>query len=195
MMHAAIRLIRDEHRSISAVLRAAQFLVDKALSTGTAPDFELLHAMLYYLREFPEQRHHPKEDRVLFAQIRSRTREADAAIAELREEHKRGDEMLRVLEMALDHWQAGATDGARQFAEVLSGYTRFHHAHMEKEETRVLPAAERALSNEDWHEIYSAFESHRDPMFGKDTANEFRDLFAKIIRLSPPPTETGKPQG
>ncbi|HZP94332.1 MAG TPA: hemerythrin domain-containing protein [Burkholderiales bacterium] len=195
MMHAAIRLIRDEHRSISAVLRAANFVVDKAHSSGDTPDFELLRAMLYYLREFPERRHHPNEDRVLFAQIKARTREADGIIAELRQEHERGDEMLRVLEMALDRWREGARDGARQFSEVLSGYTRFHHAHMEKEETLVLPAAERALSSEDWHEIYSAFESNQDPMFGTDTANEFRDLFSRIIRLAPRPARTEKPRG
>jgi hemerythrin-like domain-containing protein len=87
MRYAAIRLIKDEHRSLSAVLRAAEHLVGKAVSTGTVVDLKLLRAMLYYLREFPEQRHHPNEDRMLFARIKARTREADAVIAELEGEH------------------------------------------------------------------------------------------------------------
>jgi hemerythrin-like domain-containing protein len=190
MRYTAIRLIKDEHRSLVAVIRAAEFVVGKAVSTGTLPDFKLLRAMLYYLREFPERRHHPNEDRVLFARILARTHEADAAIAELEDEHRRGEGMLQSLTIALDNWEAGAADGPL-FTEVLSDFARFYLAHMEKEETRVLPAAERSLSNADWREIYAAFESHEDPMFGEDTANEFRNLFSKIIRLAPPPSGTG----
>ena len=56
MRFTAIRLIKDEHRSMAAVLRAAESVVGKAVSTGNPPDFKLLRAMLYYLREFPERR-------------------------------------------------------------------------------------------------------------------------------------------
>ena len=185
MRFTAIRLIKDEHRSMAAVLRAAEYVVGKAVSTGNPPDFNLLRAILYYLREFPERRHHPNEDRVLFARIKARTHEADTAISELEDEHRRGNGMLQSLTIALDNWEAGAADG-RLFAEVLSDFARFYSTHMEQEETRVLPAAERALSNEDWHEIHAAFESHEDPMFGDDTANEFRNLLSRIILLAPP---------
>lgn len=190
MRHTAIRLIKDEHRSMAAVLRAAEFAADKAVSTGNPPNFKLLRAMLYYLREFPERLHHPNEDQVLFARIKARTNEADAAIAELEEEHQRGDDMLQSLTIALDRWEAGATHGGL-FVEVLSSYARFYWAHMEKEETKVLPVAEQSLSNEDWREIHDTFESHRDPMFGGDIANDFRDLFSRIMRLAPPPIGTG----
>ena len=124
---------------------------------------------------------------MLFARIKARTHEADAAIAELEGEHRLGDAMLQGLTIALDNWEAGAADGGKQFDEALSAYARFYWAHMEKEETSVLPAAERSLSKEDWHQIHAVFESHRDPMFGENTANEFRDLFSRIIRLAPPP--------
>jgi hemerythrin-like domain-containing protein len=190
MKFTAIRLIKDEHRSLAAVLQAAEFAVGKAVSAGKLPDFELLRAMLYYLREFPERRHHPNEDRVLFARIKARTHEADAAIAELEDEHQRGKNMLQSLTIALDNWQARAADG-RLFAEALSDFARFYWAHMEKEETSVMPVAERSLSNEDWHEIHAAFESHVDPMFGDDTANDFRNLYSRIIRLAPPPMGAG----
>ena len=195
MKYTAIRLIKDEHASLAAVLRAAERVVGEAVSTGKAVDFRLLRAMLYYLREFPERRHHPNEDRMLFARIKARTHEVDAAIAELEEEHRRGDGMLQSLTIALDNWEAGATGGGALFAEVLSGFARFYWAHMEKEETRVLPAAERSLSNEDWHEVHAMFESHQDPMFGNDVANEFRNLFSRIVRLAPPQVGAEDPKG
>ncbi len=193
MRYAAIRLIKDEHLSMSTVLDAAEYVATKAATTGTLPDFKLLRAMLYYLREFPERRHHPNEDGALFPRIKARTHEADAAIAELQDEHSRGDGMLQSLTIALEDWEADAADG-RPFIQALSSYARFYWAHMEKEETLVLPAAERWLSNEDWHEIHAAFESHEDPMFGEDTANEFRNLLSRIILLAPPPTRAEDPK-
>jgi hemerythrin-like domain-containing protein len=36
--------------------------------------------MLYYIREYPEQVHHPKEDRYLFARLRDRTGELDEVL-------------------------------------------------------------------------------------------------------------------
>lgn len=190
MKYTSIRLIREEHRSIAVVLHAAEYVVGKAVSTGTPPDFKLLRAMLHYMREFPERRHHPNEDRVIFARIKARTREADAAIAELEDEHRHGERMLQSLSVALENWQAGEAD-SRLFAQLLLTFASFYQAHMEKEETSVLPAAERSLSNEDWHEIHAAFESHEDPLFGDDTANEFRNLFSRIILLAPPPNGSG----
>lgn len=185
MMYTAIRLIQDEHRSLSAVLRAAEYVTANAISTGKPPDFNLLRAMLYYLREFPERRHHRNEDRLLFRLIKERSHEVDAVIAELEAQHARGDEMLQVLANALDRWEAGDPGSDQQFSVVLSGFGRFYGAHMEKEESAVLPAAQRALTNEDWHEIHEAFTAHDDPMFGDDTANDFRRLFSRIVQLVP----------
>lgn len=185
MKYTAIRLIQDEHRSLAAVIRAAEHIVQKAASTGKPPQFRLLRAILYYLREYPERRHHPNEDRVLFTRIKARTHEADAAIADLLEEHQRGDGLLQALATTLDNWETGAADGVQQFADALSVFAGFYWAHMDKEENVVLPIAARALSTEDWHEIHDAFETHDDPMFGEDIANEFRRLFSRIIRLAP----------
>ncbi len=51
MRFKAIGLIQDEHRSLAAVIQAAEFLVRKYIRDNKAPDFKLLHAMLYYVRE------------------------------------------------------------------------------------------------------------------------------------------------
>ena len=194
MKYKAVRLIKEEHRSLSAVIHAIEYLVRKAANTGKAPDFRLLHAMMYYIREFPERLHHPNEDRVLFARIKLRTHEADSAIAELEGEHQRGEAMLAKLTITLSNWEADAANGARKFADALTGFADFYWKHMEKEEKQVLPVAERALSAEDWHAVHAAFEAHSDPMFGDDTANEFRDLFTRIVQLAPPPIGLGPPE-
>ena len=113
MRFKAIGLIQDEHRSLAAVIQAAEFLVRKYVHESKAPDFKLLHAMLYYVREFPERRHHPKEDQVLFAKLKARTSEADAVIADLEQEHARGGQMLYALTVALSNWEAAPHKGRR----------------------------------------------------------------------------------
>lgn len=184
MKHATLRLIKDEHRSLAAVLQAAEQVVTKANAAGRTPDFSLLRAILYYVREFPERRHHPHEDQVLFARIKAATQEADAVIAELQNEHGQGEERLSTLTKALEDWEAGDKDAGKRFAANLAGFTAFYLAHMQKEEQRVLPVAEQALSSEDWHAIHAAFESNHDPLFANDTAGAFRSLYSRIMQFA-----------
>ena len=61
--------------------------------------------MLYYIREYPEQFHHPMEDRFLFAALRSRTDDFDDVLDELQCEHIEGDVRLRNLEHALTRFE------------------------------------------------------------------------------------------
>ncbi|MGQ0578409.1 MAG: hemerythrin domain-containing protein [Betaproteobacteria bacterium] len=191
MKFGAIGLIQDEHRSLAAVVQAAEFLVRKYLRESKTPDFKLLHAMLYYIREFPERRHHPKEDKVLFAKLKARTSEADAVIADLEQEHARGGQMLNALTVALSNWEAGASQGAMEFEAALNRFADFYWRHMEKEEKHVLPVAERTFSDQDWEEVESAFAANADPMLGKHTGDEFRELFTRIVRLTPAPIGLG----
>jgi hemerythrin-like domain-containing protein len=193
MKFEAIGLIQDEHRSLAAVIQAAEFLVRKYTRESKAPDFKLLHAMLYYVREFPERRHHPKEDKVLFAKLKARTSEAGAVIADLEQEHARGGQMLNALTVALSSWEAGAAQGAKGFEAELNRFADFYWRHMEKEEKRVLPVAERIFTDQDWKEVEAAFAANADPMLGKSTGDEFRDLFSRIVRLTPAPMGLGDP--
>jgi hemerythrin-like domain-containing protein len=71
------QIIHSEHRSMFAVIHALEYLAERLGSRDATPDFRLLNAILYYVREYPERLHHPTEDRVLFARIRARTTEAE----------------------------------------------------------------------------------------------------------------------
>ena len=66
MSHAAILIIRDEHRALAAMLRSLLNLV--ADGPGDQPHrfFDVLRAMLFYIDEFPVRPHHPKESKLLF---------------------------------------------------------------------------------------------------------------------------------
>ena len=101
--------------------------------------------------------------------------------------------MLNALTVALSNWEAGAAQGAKDFEAALNRFADFYWRHMEKEEKHVLPVAERTFSDQDWEEVESAFAANADPMLGKHTGDEFRELFSRIVRLTPAPMGLGDP--
>jgi len=48
-MHPTIRIIRDEHGVLSAVLRSVSLLLSESKRHGFTPDFTTLRAMLFYI--------------------------------------------------------------------------------------------------------------------------------------------------
>jgi len=193
MKREAISLIKDEHRSLSAVIDAMTQVVTRTKDAGKPPDFRLLHLMLYYIREFPERRHHPSEDSSLFALLMQRTDAADEVIRELEAEHDQGEAMLSMLTVALSTWEAGRADGIDGFVDALKRFSEFYWRHMDKEENKVLPIAEKTLSDQDWGEIQKAFSAHADPLLGKESADDFDALLSEIVRMTPAPIGLGDP--
>lgn len=191
MKTAAIQTIRSEHRSIFAVIHALDYLAERVDAPGPPPDFRLLNAIVFYIREYPERLHHPAEDRVLFARVRARTTEANDLLAALEAEHARGEARLHALTTALNRLEAGALGSTAAFKEAVQVFATGYSAHMRREENELLPIAERALEPEDWAAIHEAFAAHRDPGFEDGSGGEFDRLFQRIVNLAPPPLGLG----
>jgi len=188
----AIQTIRDEHRSISAVLHALKQLARDAQNARVKPDFAVFRAMLHYIDQFPEQLHHPKEDAYLFPPLLAQRPQMQVLLDSLRAEHKQGEKLVRELERAVmlfeDSWPAGGAD----FRALVDAYADFHWQHMGKEEKQVLPAAERYLSARDWEAIDWAFDAHNDPIAGVKE-HDFQTLFSRIVNLAPAPVGFAEP--
>ena len=190
-MNLALNIIRNEHRTLAAVLHAMLYLTQRVREGQPPPNFEVFRAMLYYLDAFSERLHHPKEDEFLFQPLRARTGEADALIDDLGHEHAYGAIAIRSLEQALLRYEAGGEREFVAFATAVEGYCDFYTEHMRKEESLVLPLAEKLFNNEDWQRIDAAFTANRDPLADVDEDQEFRQLFSRIVSLVPAPLGTG----
>jgi hemerythrin-like domain-containing protein len=188
MLNAALVIIQDEHRSLAAVVQGLRYLVRETRERKATPDFGLFRAMIFYLEEFPEKQHHPKENAYLFARLRQRTREADAVVAELERQHIAGAGRVRDLELALGRYEAGKPDGLEKFSAAVAAFAEEITKHMALEEDTVIPLARKFLTAEDWVEIGAAFSKNGDPRFDAGTDRECRELFRRIINLAPPPT-------
>ena len=69
MTRPALQVIRDEHAAVSAVLRSMLQMMERDPDEQPERFFDVLRAMLFYIDEFPERRHHPKESDLLFPKI------------------------------------------------------------------------------------------------------------------------------
>ena len=190
-MPKVLNIIRDEHRSIAAILHGMQYLVREIREKKSKIDPRVFRAMLYYLDTFAERMHHPKEDLYLFKAMRRRGGDADALIAELEKEHAGGELALRKLEQNLIRYQEGGDREFPAFAEEVDSFVEGYWEHMRKEEEQVFPLAEKLLDAEDWAAIDHAFEANRDPLAAERETRDFQKLFTRIVDLAPPPIGVG----
>lgn len=194
MLNRALAIIYDEHRALGAVLHGLRFLAREMQEKGTAPDFKLLWAMVYYMDAFSARLHNPREDAYLFARLKMRTHEADEIIATLERQHVESQADLRQLEQALGQLEAGMPNGLEIFAHTAEHLVEEAWEHMSLEEKIVVPLAKKYLTAEDWIDIAEAFGENGDPRFGTKPDHEFRDLFTRIVNLAPPPIGVGPPR-
>lgn len=192
MLHSALRIIREEHAALAAMLRSMPMLVAHHRHSGTPTDFAALRAMLFYVDEFPEQRHHRKETELLFPKLRARTPLAREQLDRLDAEHARGERSIRELEHALTAYEIMGEARRAAFEEKLQRYVDFYLAHMRLEEEAILPLAQKVLTEPDWAELDEAFEANRDPLLGHTPEQEYRTLFSRIVNLVPAPIGLGK---
>jgi nucleotide-binding universal stress UspA family protein/hemerythrin-like domain-containing protein len=179
----AIGIIRDEHRSLAAVLHAWMYLIATARKDGTRPDPILMRAIVRYIRDFPLTLHHPKEDDHLFRRLRSRTSAVNSDLDELERQHERDHQLVAELADLVELEAKGAGD-IDALEAAVGRYSSFIWEHMGREEGVILPAAQRHLKEDDWTEIDAAFSANRDPRFGGDTDMQYRQLFSRIVNLA-----------
>ncbi|WP_322060062.1 hemerythrin domain-containing protein [Paraburkholderia sp. J63] len=141
--------------------------------------------MLYYIREFPDQIHHPKEEQYLFARLRECTDECDAVIESLEHQHEEGERRVSALERALTRYELAGAGMRSALRDEVIAYAEFYANHRHLEESIILPAAQRYLTTADWVEIDEAFGANRDPFESLGNEEHLDDLYALIVQTVP----------
>ncbi len=182
---AALMVVRDEHRSLAAVIHGLEFVVREARERGTPASVPLLRAIVRYVHDFPETLHHPKEDTYLFPLLRARTTEYDATLDALARQHETGTALTQALSRAVDAYAADPAQGLPVLADAAAAFATAQMEHMLLETKVIIPAARRHLTAEDWTLVADAFGQNGDPRFSIDADEEYRHLFARILNLAP----------
>jgi hemerythrin-like domain-containing protein len=188
----SLQIIRDEHAALSAMLRSMEMML--ARGPGDEPErfFDVLRAMLFYIDEFPERLHHPKESELLFPRVVRRAPETQETVDKLDADHAMSESAVRELQHMLLAWELIGDSRHQAFETAARNYIAQYLAHMRLEESVLLPAAERVLSGEDWRVIDSAFAANEDPLTGNYPRDPAYDrLFTRIVMRAPAPIGVG----
>jgi hemerythrin-like domain-containing protein len=191
MSSVALRVIRDEHLALAAMLQSLTMMVAQSRRSGTLPDFGVMRAMLFYVDEFPERLHHTKESALLFPRIRARVPDLGPVLDRLERDHEQGERAIRDLAHALLAFEVMGESRRAAFEQTLERYVRSYLDHMAVEEREILPAAQQHLTESDWAELDAAFAANRDPLTGHEPEEEYRALFHKISMTAKAPIGFG----
>lgn len=190
--HNSLRVIRDEHASLAAMLQSMRMMVERGPSDDRRNFFDVLRAMLFYIDEFPERLHHPKESNLLFPKVVKASPKVMGAIDKLERDHLYSEKAARDLQHLLLSWELLGATRRPVFEEAFKTYVAFYLEHMQLEESVILPEAEKCLSEEDWRELDKAFAENEDPLTGQHPpAQDYEKLFSLIVMRAPSPIGLG----
>ena len=192
MTQESLRIIRDEHMALAAMLRSLGMMVERGPANDAETFFDVLRAMLFYIDEFPEKQHHPKESDLLFPRVVRLAPEIFDAVVQLEKDHANGETAVRDLQHLLLAWELLGESRRDVFEQAVKRYIVFYQEHMRLEENVILPAAQRVLDEQDWAELDAAFATNCDPLTGKYPRDAIYDrLFTRIVTLAPAPIGLG----
>ncbi|WP_298428550.1 hemerythrin domain-containing protein [Ottowia sp.] len=193
MKHRSLEIIRDEHSSLAAMLQSMRMLVSRGPRDNPKNFFDVLRAMLFYIDEFPERLHHPKETELLFPRVVKAAPDVGVAVARLDRDHEYTEKAVRDIQHLLLGWELLGESRRQTFTDAFDRYVDLYLAHMQLEEKEVLPAAEKHLTEEDWQAMDAAFEKNCDPLTGKFKPEPLYDkLFTRIVQNAPAPIGLGQ---
>ena len=186
MQATSLNIIRDEHASLAAMLGVMVDMVHQGPGESRRTFFDVLRAMLFYIDEYPERLHHPKESRLLFPMVLKHSKAVMGAIDKLERDHQYSERAARELQHLLLSWELLGTTRKAAFVEAFEQYVRFYREHMALEEDVILPEALKVLSPEDWAELDRVFAENEDPLTGKFPPKaEYEGLFSTIVARLP----------
>ena len=193
MPHASLRIIREEHAALAAMLRSMVMMIERG--PGDAPEqyFDVVKSMLFYIDEFPERLHHPKESQLLFPRVAKLVPDVQFELERLEFDHANSEKAVRELQHMLLAWEMLGESRRADFEAATKRYLSAYMEHMQLEETAILPAARRVLKDADWQELDAAFSQNCDPLTGKYPRDPLYDkLFSRIVMRAPAPIGLGE---
>lgn len=190
--HSSLNTIRDEHASLAAMLQSMRMMIERGPGDDRRNFFDVVRAMLFYIDEFPERLHHPKESNLLFPKVVKASPQVMGAVDKLERDHLCSEKAARDLQHLLLSWELLGPSRRQAFEDAFKRYVDIYLEHMRLEETVILPEAERCLSDADWQLLDKAFAENADPLTGHYPPTlEYEKLFSLIVTRAPSPIGLG----
>lgn len=167
-----------EHANFARLLDLLEKQV-AAFHVGEQPNYDLMLDVVYYLRHYPDQIHHPQEE-VAFARLLERDPKMKSQLDRLMQEHRVIATAGETLLGHLDQVVAGALEPRSIVEAAAATYLAYYRQHLAAEEKEVIPRAAELLTPQDWATVAAAVPGGPDPLFGEDIEARFRKLRRQI---------------
>jgi hemerythrin-like domain-containing protein len=126
--------VHKDHHSLAAMLGALKMVIARGPPEGTEQFFRILRAMLFYVREFSEQVHHPRESDLYFPLVMETLPNAPASLQRNEESHINAVHELGVLQRQLSAWQQYGASQRQSFETAAVDLCDRYMAQIELEE-------------------------------------------------------------
>lgn len=128
---------------------------------GESPDYDRMHDIVQWLREYSDTLHHPRED-VAFERMAAHDPTLRLQISRLQQEHRviahAGEALLELLDGAA----GGSTLPRAEIEAAAATYLVYYRNHMATEEREMLPRAAKLLGDADWQAVAAAVPEDRE---------------------------------
>lgn len=176
------QLIRD-HRNMAGLLDVLHEELKHYRATKHV-DLDVLSRIVDYILNFPELRHHPRED-LIFRHLKQKGAAHAQRTESILAEHKELATLTRRLSAAVRNLSQDVEMPRSQFEALVESYINTYRRHMRQEEEVYFPLALMNLAPSDWAEIEAeASLPGADPLFGEKTDAEYQALHDRILRLA-----------
>jgi hemerythrin-like domain-containing protein len=169
----------DEHRSIAEVLGCLDHQT-KIFESGEQPDYDVVLAAIDYFEEFPQQFHHPKED-LIYQRLCARSTQAAADVGDLAKAHEQLRAHFVKFSAAIREVLVEGELPRDSVAGWVHDFIDRQRRHMAMEEAIFFPAAESALTAQDWQELAMAAPKDADPLRGSEPDARFKAFHRHIV--------------
>jgi hemerythrin-like domain-containing protein len=176
-MFDPIKAWHEEHMYFRRLLRLLQDEVD-VFASGDEPNYQLMHDVISYLRDWGDTYHHPREDEA-FRRIAKKRPDRQLPIARLMQEHRVVARTGEQLEQMLEEVEAGSIIPRAQLEVAAATYLVYFGNHIGKEEEDILPLAAEVLSAVDWEAVKGAAPARQADFIG-EPLERFRELRHRI---------------
>ena len=143
-------------------------------------NYELMLDIIYYLTQYPDRFHHPRED-IAFGKLVERDASARLRVRELLGEHKVIASSGKRLVEQLNGILVGAILQRESVEVDAATYIVYYRQHMAREEADLFPRLEDVLSSANWKAVDDAITAEADPLFGGEIGQRYQQLHRQIL--------------
>ncbi len=173
-----LKLLLEDHRTLSDVVEA----LESRLSGNSRRDpetLDLLANLIDYITEYPDQVHHPREDRIIERLIDKGLTPSERTIVELTvAQHAELGAATARMAVDMDALLARESDAGEQLDHDTRAWLAMQKEHMRREEQQLFPVASRLFTAKDWAEIEASEPEVPDPL-----VESRQDRYASLLAL------------